>query len=303
MATTSLDLSGYISSDDEALPAHATAVASSASENLNTKLESAPSPQPGKSFFSADDAELSDSGDEGAGDEEAKDWDSDEDTGKHGQKQAANLPSVKALFSSATPKPEFLHRAAIYNVKEIQTFDKRLTPERPKPWLKQAAGSGGSGALGTSGSTSAITRGSSGVHPVAVSVRGDHGGTHAPPHGVEDGGTVNEGCSHLVQPTYPSFAAQEATAAAMSLRKTYKNLAPIDDGEKPKELVPICELNQMKRQKTATKKGDGEMPMSFREREKRKRDLGMQSRDKSYVEEEKRILRESMLPTFGQGFD
>ena len=38
-----------------------------------------------------------------------------------------------------------------------------------------------------------------------------------------------------------------------------------------------------------TKKMKGEI---FREKEKRKRDLGMSSRGKSFVEEEKRILRE-----------
>ncbi len=39
----------------------------------------------------------------------------------------------------------------------------------------------------------------------------------------------------------------------------------------------------------AAKKSKGE---SFKEKEKRKRDLGMSSRGKSFVEEEKRILRE-----------
>ena len=39
----------------------------------------------------------------------------------------------------------------------------------------------------------------------------------------------------------------------------------------------------------AAKKSKGE---SFKEKEKRKRDLGMTSRGKSFVEEEKRILRE-----------
>ena len=48
---------------------------------------------------------------------------------------------------------------------------------------------------------------------------------------------------------------------------------------------------------------DGERPKTFREREKRKRELGQQARDGSYVEEEKRILRESVSSSFGQGFD
>lgn len=39
----------------------------------------------------------------------------------------------------------------------------------------------------------------------------------------------------------------------------------------------------------SSKKVKGEL---FREKEKRKRDLGMASRDKNFVEEEKRILRE-----------
>lgn len=45
----------------------------------------------------------------------------------------------------------------------------------------------------------------------------------------------------------------------------------------------------------STKKSKGE---SFKEKEKRKRDLGMSSRGKSYVEEEKRILREQYSSTW-----
>jgi hypothetical protein len=68
-------------------------------------------------------------------------------------------------------------------------------------------------------------------------------------------------------------------------------------GEKELQLAPQCELNALRRG------GKAPTNKTFQQREKRKRDLGQQARDGSYVEEEKRILRQSMLPGFGQGFD
>ena len=54
------------------------------------------------------------------------------------------------------------------------------------------------------------------------------------------------------------------------------------------------------RRKATEKKGGkgGKGSESFSKKEKRKRDMGMQSRDKTNVEEEKRVLRE-----FGGGYD
>lgn len=58
------------------------------------------------------------------------------------------------------------------------------------------------------------------------------------------------------------------------------------------------EENKAKKEKINEKKDE-----SFKQKEKRKRDLGQASRGKSYVEEEKRILREGYSSGAGLGFD
>lgn len=74
-------------------------------------------------------------------------------------------------------------------------------------------------------------------------------------------------------------------------------------GDKHREMKDVEETYQ-DRQKTRAALSDGELlanvqtskekkNISFSQKEKRKRDLGQASRGKSYVEEEKRLLRES----------
>jgi hypothetical protein len=58
--------------------------------------------------------------------------------------------------------------------------------------------------------------------------------------------------------------------------------------------------NKAKKEKTDDRNKREE---TFKQKEKRKRDLGQSSRGKSYVEEEKRILREGYSSGAGLGFD
>lgn len=249
-----LQLGSYVDSDDEGPASTTPAVGKVAKQDS----DGAASPQP-TSFFNADDVELTDSEREQSSD--------DSDEPEQPQKVArVALPPVNVLLAAAPPKPEFLHRATIYDIKEIKTFDSRKAAEKPKPWLK-------------AGPAPCTAR------PPPASI------TAAPP----DEDEPTPAC--LTQPPSAQavYRAEQVMAAARAMNATYKHVAPTsEDGPRP--LIPMCELNNHKKKKSEPGK-------SFREKEKRKRDLGMQARDKSYVEEEKRILRESMAPTFGQGFD
>jgi hypothetical protein len=252
----SLNLGDYNSDEDDSAPAP------------QILAQNPPPPPEGTSFFNADDVELSESEPE-----ENDDASSDEDLPA---KRACALPPVNELFATKPPRPEFLHRAAIYEVRELSTFDKRIAMERPKPWLK------------------------AGPAPVGAPIVRDHSLTRA-------AAAENNDEEEAQQPRRLIAAgfAEQITAAAMCLSKSYAAPAASaggagDDEDAPRTLVPICEINNQKRAKGAKNVGG---PKSFREKEKRKRDMGMQARDKSYVEEEKRVLRESMAPSFGQGFD
>ena len=221
----------------------------------------------GKSFFNVDDADLSDSSNEASSESEEE---------PIARPKASALPPVRELLSAAPLRPEFLHRAAIYDVKELTTFDRRTAPEKPKPWLKV------------------------GPTPTGGLRQQEPAQSDAGAAAAAAGGEPTEAAEAEHQPRFSPFVAAQIMAAAKSMSDTYKSAPPEpvangDDGPRP--LIPMCELNsQKKRKESAPGK-------SFREKEKRKRDMGMQARDKSYVEEEKRVLRESMLPSFGQGFD
>ncbi|PIA45014.1 hypothetical protein AQUCO_01700519v1 [Aquilegia coerulea] len=79
-----------------------------------------------------------------------------------------------------------------------------------------------------------------------------------------------------------------------SFEERQRTRAALDQGEKLMNVKTRSE-KEMEREKEREKKN-----LSFSQKEKRKRDLGQASRGKSYVEEEKRLLRESGVYS---GFD
>lgn len=88
------------------------------------------------------------------------------------------------------------------------------------------------------------------------------------------------------QPVPQNSYVAELAAAALMNSKAY---ADNEDGRAAvKEAVPISELGKKRKGKDK-----GGRDKSFAAKEKRKRDMGMQSRGKSTVEEEKRLLRQA----------
>eukprot|EP00039_Didymoeca_costata_P020453 m.341311 g.341311 ORF g.341311 m.341311 type:complete len:87 (+) comp19999_c0_seq1:582-842(+) len=74
-----------------------------------------------------------------------------------------------------------------------------------------------------------------------------------------------------------------------------------EDHDHTHEATPISEMHRVGRSKNKQPK-QSDKGKSFAVKEKRKRDLGMSSRGKSTVEEEKRILRQQS-GSYGHGFD
>ena len=101
------------------------------------------------------------------------------------------------------------------------------------------------------------------------------------------------------QPVPTNKFVAELQAAAMANSKVYKDEAP-EGYTTAKEATPISELNMKDKSKDKSK-SKGDRGKSWAIKEKKKRDLGMQARGKSNVEEEKRILRASAAG--GYGFD
>eukprot|EP00038_Savillea_parva_P026192 m.52138 g.52138 ORF g.52138 m.52138 type:complete len:267 (+) comp7353_c0_seq1:217-1017(+) len=102
---------------------------------------------------------------------------------------------------------------------------------------------------------------------------------------------VTDATAVATQPLPATGIAAEVQRAAMMNSVAYKDTAPKEKAAK----TPIHELNKKK-------KGDTNSAKSFATKEKRKRDLGMQAREKSTVEEEKRVLRQEYAGA-GLGFD
>eukprot|EP00041_Stephanoeca_diplocostata_P024216 m.607628 g.607628 ORF g.607628 m.607628 type:complete len:212 (-) comp22479_c0_seq1:2050-2685(-) len=103
------------------------------------------------------------------------------------------------------------------------------------------------------------------------------------------------------QPVPPNSYAAELQNAAMMNSRAYKDTDAVDVDALKKDVIPISQLHKVN-QKEKVPKSNKRDPKSFAAKEKRKRDFGMQSRGKSTVEEEKRILR-GYAAGSGQGFD
>jgi hypothetical protein len=232
-------------------------------EQTDPKSDTEDVPEKPLSFFSADGVDVSESEPE---EQEEKDSEDEREAARAQQKRLA-LPSLRDL--AAPSNPAYLHRAAIYEVHELSSFDRRAAPEAPKPWLKSSKEK-----------KEAVVRDANGE---ITEVRGV----------AED----------IYRKRSAVSIASEVTAAAMSNSNSYKYVekpglgAAHAEGETQEPAFTLPDNDKKK-----NKKRDSETPMSFREREKRKRDLGQQASDKSYVEEEKRILRQSGA-AFGLGFD
>eukprot|EP00049_Salpingoeca_infusionum_P017556 m.353432 g.353432 ORF g.353432 m.353432 type:complete len:217 (-) comp16765_c0_seq1:3684-4334(-) len=89
-----------------------------------------------------------------------------------------------------------------------------------------------------------------------------------------------------------SGAANDITAAANALRTTYSHTDYEAVGEGG--ATPISQLNKkQKPQGVKAHKKDIEKVESFQQKERRKRNMGQSSKDASFVEEEKRVLRQT----------
>lgn len=100
-------------------------------------------------------------------------------------------------------------------------------------------------------------------------------------------------------PTNPKYSAipppkeleTESEISALPVRYSQEDSAPLSDHE---ATPPIESKTRDKRSSSMKNPSSSKKPKveTFNEKEKRKRDLGMSSRGKSFVEEEKRLLRQ-----------
>lgn len=108
--------------------------------------------------------------------------------------------------------------------------------------------------------------------------------------------------------------AADITAAATAMSQTYK-VASYDDAP-AFTAKPLVDMHKRQKAASGVPGGDdddedttpapkrkGDPHKSFSSKEKRKREMGQASREKSFVEEEKRMLKESTSRKAGYGFD
>eukprot|EP00051_Salpingoeca_urceolata_P029248 m.6526 g.6526 ORF g.6526 m.6526 type:complete len:252 (-) comp2665_c0_seq1:87-842(-) len=172
------------------------------------------------------------------------------------------LPSVKALLAKKKAAPPAFLTTEPA-MQEPKSFDKRKPPETAEEIWKRKNGAQAS-------------RGSGGAHVRQSQVQIGRG--------------------------------TEAVAAATAMASTYSTSGAGGSSE-PAPGIPADPIAAAQQQawRSQTKKGNksqkaGDGQLTFNEREKRKRDQGMSSRGKSFVEEEKRLLRANAVAA-GQGFD
>ena len=114
-----------------------------------------------------------------------------------------------------------------------------------------------------------------------VHTRGNYAAIPPPPGGIGSAGSSGQGISRAPVRYDRHHEADRVTSsieAGIGMKRQRKNdgSVTVESGQEEKVV--------------SNKKKKGEI---FREKEKRKRDLGMTSRGKSYVEEEKRVLRQA----------
>mmetsp|Transcript_16691 Transcript_16691/g.21650 ORF Transcript_16691/g.21650 Transcript_16691/m.21650 type:complete len:211 (-) Transcript_16691:78-710(-) len=106
------------------------------------------------------------------------------------------------------------------------------------------------------------------------------------------GSAVMTAKAPVIKRQKPASPPKETKAKKQKKDKPNVLLPPQMQMKRPNNVTESTELWSLKDKKHGTNQKDKKGKMSFQQREKQKRDRGQASRGKSYVEEEKRILRQ-----------
>mmetsp|Transcript_10732 Transcript_10732/g.13935 ORF Transcript_10732/g.13935 Transcript_10732/m.13935 type:complete len:211 (+) Transcript_10732:120-752(+) len=106
------------------------------------------------------------------------------------------------------------------------------------------------------------------------------------------GSAVMTAKAAVIKRQKPASPSKETKAKKQKKDKPNVLLPPQMQMKRPNNVTESTELWSLKDKKHGTNQKDKKGKMSFQQREKQKRDRGQASRGKSYVEEEKRILRQ-----------